>query len=296
MKILLAVDGSEHAEGAAKFLRFLDLSTDDEIMIVHVINFVPFLNDMDVYAGTIYDIKQEIAPKILDAAVEILSSTGARLSTAIVEGDVDKAIIHAVIDAQADFAVLGAKGLKGVTSFITGSATRSVAIHAPFPVLAVKQGKWETTRKLNILFATDGSEYARAAGRFLSSLPLSRDSHIDIVNIVRSAVHDIPERFIVEVDDRMKGEVARVRTAEYDASGEIIRSAEEDLRTRYTSISGHTKVGDPSIEIIEEAERLGTDVIVVGCRGTKGEKGKLGGVARNILRHAQCSFLIAKNC
>jgi nucleotide-binding universal stress UspA family protein len=116
MKILLAVDGSEYSEGAARFLSKFKLDSSDEVMILHVINFVPFLNEMEFYADTIFRMKQEIAPKILDASVEILKDTKATLSTAVVEGDIDKSIIGAAVDSGADLIVTGAKGLKGIKS------------------------------------------------------------------------------------------------------------------------------------------------------------------------------------
>lgn len=38
MKILLATDGSEYSEGAAKFLTNFELSLNDEITILHIYN------------------------------------------------------------------------------------------------------------------------------------------------------------------------------------------------------------------------------------------------------------------
>jgi len=296
MKIVLAVDGSEYSEGAARFLSRLPLSGKDEIMVLHVINFTPFLNEIDTYTDTIYQLKQEIAPRILDSTLEILSATRAVLSTAVVEGEVDRAIMDAALDAGAGLIVTGAKGLQGIRSFIVGSVTRSIALNSPLPHLVIKRAQWESAGKTKILFATDGSSFADAAGRLIGAMPFPPDTEITVMNVVRSAVHDIPERFFIEVDDRMKDEVARIRTIEFAASEKVIESAKSLLGGRYDRVEGLTKVGDPSIEIINTAEHLGTDIIVVGCRGVRGTKGRLGTVARNVLRHAKCSYLIGKVC
>lgn len=296
MKILLAVDGSEYSEGAARFLSRFRMHSDDEVMVTHVINFVPFLNEMEFYADTIYRMKQEIAPKILDASVEILKDTEATLSTAVVEGDVDKSIIGAAVDSDADLIVTGAKGLKGIKSIIIGSTTRAIAHNSPVPVLVVKKAQWEMSEKLRILFATDGSEFADAAGKFLAGVPFGDASEITVLNVIRSAVHDIPERFIVEIDDRMKEEVARARTVEFAESNKTIQRAQEYLKDSFGKVEGLSKVGDPSIEILEVAEKHKADLIVVGCRGALGTKGKLGTISRDIIRHATCSFMIGRFC
>jgi nucleotide-binding universal stress UspA family protein len=296
MKILLAVDGSEYSEGAARFLSKFKLDSSDEVMILHVINFVPFLNEMEFYADTIFRMKQEIAPKILDASVEILKDTKATLSTAVVEGDIDKSIIGAAVDSGADLIVTGAKGLKGIKSIIIGSTTRSIAHNSPVPVLVIKKTQWETSEKIKILFATDGSEFADAAGKFIAGVPFGDGSEVMVLNVIRSAVHDIPERFIVEIDGRMKEEVARARTIEFAESDKIIQKTQEYLKEGFRRVGGLSKVGDPSIEILDAAEKHNADLVVVGCRGAKGAKGKLGTISRDIVRHATCSFLIGRFC
>ncbi|NOZ68981.1 MAG: universal stress protein, partial [Deferribacteres bacterium] len=41
MKILLATDGSEYSDEAARFLTRLDLSADDEIVVLHALSWTP---------------------------------------------------------------------------------------------------------------------------------------------------------------------------------------------------------------------------------------------------------------
>ncbi len=296
MNILLPVDGSEASVGAARFLSTLNLGPDDEVNVLHVISFVPLLHDIESYSDVIFRIKQEIAPKILDEILDILRATPARLATSIREGDVTGSIVDHAIQSKADLIVMGAKGLTKLKSILIGSTTHGVISKSPAPVLAVREGQWEGKDKLKILFATDGSEYSDAAGRFLAGMPFNDGTEITVLNIVRSAVHDIPERFFVEVDDRMKGEVAKIRTTEFSASEKIIEKSVEYLKDRFSDINGLTKVGDPSLEILDAAEKLDIDIVVVGCQGHKGLKGIMGSVSRNVMRHAHCSFLICKSC
>ena len=71
MRILLAVDGSKYSDLAARFLACLHLSADDEITVLHVMFWYPLYYEREYYYETLKEIKQEIAPKILDAALDI---------------------------------------------------------------------------------------------------------------------------------------------------------------------------------------------------------------------------------
>jgi len=296
MKILLPVDGSEHSLGAAGFLNNLNLSDHDAIHILHVIQFVPIVHDVETYSNLIYNIKEELAPRIIEETKTKLKNIPALITDEVREGDVEKAIIDAALATGADLIVMGARGVKGLTSFIVGSTTRAVVLHSHVPVLAIKQKQWEITPPLKILFATDGSEYSDIAGRFLASIPFRIETELTVLHVIQSPVHDIPERFFIEIDERAKEEVAKIRTMEFSRAEKILERTIEILGDSFKDIKPLTKVGDPSTEILSVAKNIDADIIVTGCRGLKGLKGVLGSVSRNIMRHAECSFMIGKAC
>jgi nucleotide-binding universal stress UspA family protein len=296
MKLLLPTDGSDYSEGAARFLTHLPLAPDDEVTVLHVISWVPFKDDVESYYANLRHIKQDIAPKILDATLNILKPLPAKISTALMEGYPEKSIIEAAENSGSDLIVMGARGLKGIKQLIIGSVTRAVAVNSPKPVLVIKPSQFEPPVRLKILFATDGSDYANAAGRFLVSMPFHRDSEVTVLNVAWSAVSDIPERLYLEMEEKIKEDVARVRSMEYEASEKILGPVMKHLQENFTYVNGLTRVGDPSTEILSVAEALKTDIIVMGCRGLHGLKGMLGSVSRNIIRHSRCSVLIGKTC
>lgn len=296
MKILLPVDGSEHSLGAAGFLKNLKLSDHDAIHILHVIQFVPIVHDVETYSNLIYNIKGELAPRIIEETRARLKGIPSRITDEISEGDVEKTILDTAAKMEADLIVMGAKGVKGLTSLIVGSTTRGVVLNSSVPVLAVKRKQWEVNPPLRLLYTTDGSEYSERAGRFLSTIDFSVDTALTILHVIQSPVHDIPERFFVEIDDRAKEEVAKIRKMEFARADRIIEHAMSLLSDRFKEIKHLIKVGDPSTEILSVAENLEIDIIVTGCRGLRGLKGVMGSVSRNIMRHAECSFLISKSC
>ncbi len=299
MRVLLATDGSEYSDTAAKFLTRISWSPQDFITLFHAIYAPPFPEDRKFHFDTLATIKKDIAPRIMDSAAAILKPVAAAISVEIKEfspGECtpDQCIIKAARSSGADLIAMGARGIKGVKSAFLGSVTRLVTLHSPVPVLVVKPSAGRAFGRIKILFVVDGSGHSRATGEFLSSIPFPDDAEVTILNVIASAFSDIPERFILEISDQIKEAVADARDREFAESEKIVEEARTSLCRRFRSISVLSRVGDPATEIIKTAESLQSDIIAAGCRGLKGIKGLTGSVSRNILSHAQCSVLIGK--
>jgi nucleotide-binding universal stress UspA family protein len=293
MKILLAADGSEHSDRAAKFLTNLNLSSGDEITVLHVISDVPFKDDLASYYLSLKQIKQEIAPKIIESTVNILKAANAKTSTSVIDGYPAKGIVDVAEDLNIDMIVTGAKGLKGIKALLIGSTTRSVAINSPKPVLIIKPPQREISGNLKILFATDGSDHAEETGRFLPSVPFHDNTEITVLHVIQSGL-DIPERFHIEIDESIKKVATEIRSIAIRESEKIIGQARKSLGSSFKKIKCLTKEGDPSSEIVNAAKTSNTDLIAVGSKGMRGIKGMLGSVSRYILAHSECSVLIGK--
>jgi len=301
MKILLATDGSEYSESTAKFLTRINWSRDDSITVFHAIYAIPFRYDEQFYFNTLKTIKKDIAPKILDSALTILKPVQAIISVEIDEFSPsqctpDQCIINIAETSDMDLIAVGARGIKGIASVFLGSVTRSVAINSPRPVLIVKPEVSGTADRIKILFATDGSSSSLAAGEFLSSIPFPDSAEVTILNVISSGFSDIPERFVLEINERIKDVVASNRAMEFTQSQNTIEQARDALSGRFKNIDVLSKVGDPSTEILKTVETMGADLVAVGCRGLRGIKGIMGSVSRNILTHSKCSVLIGKTC
>jgi nucleotide-binding universal stress UspA family protein len=210
MKMLLATDGSECSIGAAQFLSRLRCSPDDEITVLYVIPEQPLSGAGGSYSAGLKQIKQEIAPKILDATIEELKDLKAKISTVVATGHPDKAIIDAALLVRMDMIVMGARGIKGMKSLFLGSVTRATAINSPVPVLVTRTPQWKASGPLKILYATDGSEAALDTGKLLTRIPFHEDSEVTIMHVSGSSFADIPERFYLEVADRVKEIAAKI--------------------------------------------------------------------------------------
>ncbi|HDH53350.1 MAG TPA: universal stress protein [Nitrospirae bacterium] len=295
MKILLSTDGSEYSLGAAKFLTNFNFSPDDEINILHVISWVPVTNEWGVFYDNFKEIRDEVVPKILETTADALKGVNAKIRTSFKEDYPDKAIVEASAESGIDIIVMGARGVKGIGSHIIGSVTKLVAINAHKPVLIINPPQEELSGKIKVLFATDGSVYSDEMGKLLSSIPFPDDMEITILNVIARSFEDIPERFVMEINDRIKKIVAGMREKEIKASEDIISRAEKDLNNRFSKIEKLTKFGDPSVLILNTADAVNADIIVVGSSGMRGIKGMFGSVSRYILNHSKCSVLIGKS-
>jgi nucleotide-binding universal stress UspA family protein len=301
MRILLTTDGSEYSENAAKFLTRINWSPQDSITVFHAIYAVPFPADRQFHFDTLLSVKKEIAPRILDSAVAILKPVQAGISVEIKEfspGECtpDQCIMNAARAAKVDLIAMGARGIKGIASAFLGSVTQLVTAHSSLPVLVVKREEIRSPGPLKILFAVDGSAYARAAGEFLLSIPFPDNAEVTILHVIASGFSDLPERLVLEINDRIKEAVASARTREFAESESILEEARTPLEKKFRAISLLSKVGDPSTEIVRAAASGEMDIIVVGCRGLRGMKGMMGSVSKNVLTHAPCSVLIGKTC
>ncbi len=297
MKILLATDGSEYSEGAAKLLTRLNLSSEDEIIVFHAIYWIPFRYDQEFYCGTLNEIRREIAPRIIDSALRILQPVKAKISTAITEcGAPGECIIDAAVNSDTDMVVMGARGIRGIESFFVGSVTREVSIKSPKPVLITKLPVHEKPEELKVLFATDGSDYSCDTAEFLSTIPFYDNAEIRILNVMPPEILDIPQTFAPEIIEKIIEIEDKVRETRVAESGRILEDARDFLGKRFSNIDIVSSVGTPSREILKTAETLEANLIAVGCRGLRGIKGMMGSVSRDILSHSRCSVLIGKTC
>lgn len=296
MKILLATDGSEHSEGAARFLTRFDFSQTDEITVLHVIPGVPFPHSGGPYNAALMQIGEELAPWIIDSTAGLLKGLRANVSTVVTTGHPAGAIMHVAAQSGPDIIAMGNRGMKAIDSLLLGSVTRAVAINAMRSVLVVKPPQGKQDGPLKVLFATDGSSCAEETERVLSRMPFRPDTEVVAVYVSLSAFMDIPERFADTVNERMKKIVADMKKAEMDHAEGVLHQARTRLQARFGNITALIKNGDPSEQILSVALETKADIIALGSRGIRGVSGMLGSVARNVLGHADCSVLVCKRC
>lgn len=290
MRILLATDGSEFSEGAARFLGRFDLSSRDEIIVLHVVTSIPFDDDVK---GQIIHVIKRVSPAIRKTAVDILGKAGAAVSSREEEGAPDEVILNIAQESGADLIVMGARGLRGMKSLFIGSVTRAVAAVSQVPLIVTKPYT-SAERALKILFATDGSATAASTAGLLASIPFPARSALKIMHVSSGVIGDIPERYAMQIQEQMKNYVAEVRRRSSEEAEKVLAAARQVLSGKFTACTEVSRTGDPAVEILKEAEAWQADLVAVGSRGLRGIKGMLGSVSRRVLGLAPCPVLIGR--
>ena len=187
-------------------------------------------------------------------------------------------------------------GLGGIEAFFLGSVARKVSVRSSKSVIIAKLPSHKQPDVLKVLFATDGSDYSRDTGEFLSKMPFYDNTEIRILNVTPLEVMDMPQTFAPDIIEEIIQIEEKIRETRINESKRILEDSKELLGNRFGNIDVLWRVGDPSREILRTAETLRSNLIAVGCRGLKGIKGMMGSISRNIVIHAECSILIGKTC
>ena len=146
---------------------------------------------------------------------------------------------------------------------------------------------------MNILIATDGSEYASNALNFVLRFPFPSDSKMTVLSVV-AEVPMLP----AELDALNEAQ----REALHQANKSLVEDAEELVasegkRLREDGWSGEALVrhGNPVDEILRVAKEIDADLIVLGSHGIgMAKRFLLGSVSDRVLEYATCSVLIVK--
>jgi nucleotide-binding universal stress UspA family protein len=149
MKVLLATDGSECSELAARSIAESTFPAGTEVRILSAVDLIlpparalfepPFADSTFLEALRAEAMKR--AQDAIGAAAQILSSTGLTVSDSVsVLFESPKAVIlDEAANWGADLIVLGSHGRRGVDRFLLGSVSEAVALHAGCSVQVIRR-------------------------------------------------------------------------------------------------------------------------------------------------------------
>ncbi len=137
-KILLAVDGSEHALRAARTAAELARTIKpNEFRVVVSYDTIPlYLGEPNLQYAI--DGRKSDAEEILSRAIKEVGDIPCEISEEIIEGDAAEAIIDVATTRGSDVIVMGSRGFGRLAGLLLGSTSQKVVAHAPCPVLIVR--------------------------------------------------------------------------------------------------------------------------------------------------------------
>lgn len=139
----------------------------------------------------------------------------------------------------------------------------------------------------SIVVGTDGSGRAKVAVGKAISLARSNRARLGVVSgyrpvseqRLRGQRKEVPEKYLWMVNPHQ----------EVDS---LLDEAVEEARSQGVEASPYARDTDPASAVLDVAEELGADLLVVGNRGMQGARRFLGSVPSKIAHHAGCSVLI----
>lgn len=141
-----------------------------------------------------------------------------------------------------------------------------------------------------IVVGTDGSESAAAALRQAVELAGLTGAHLDIVSAFEPASSRRTDAEGAAAPSDVQHEFGPREDATF-----VLDTAVAVAKSSDVEVTPHALEGDPADAILDVAEKVGADLIMVGNKGMSGAKRFiLGSVPNKVSHHAPCSVMIAQ--
>lgn len=285
--VLLATDGSSHAEDAARFLSHLPHQEKLALTVLTVLE-APYVNFHYPTSDWIEEaVKLEKARAVESFQKIEALFTGANVDLKHIVRDGTRAttIVEVAQEIKSQLIILGAKGRSTVSRILLGSVSDHVATHAHCSVLVVRPTKnRQSGQPLRITIGYEETGPATAALEEFSETNWGTDTDVRIVSVVA---------YLADM----------FRNESFDGAGikesvlETVRRATEQLAdsapTAIATVIESEHIGEGLVVYATEHD---TDLLVVGetSRSALG-RAMMGSVSRYVLRHAPCSVWISRN-
>lgn len=278
--MLVAIDGSESSMHALK--ESFKLARNEKSWIT-VVSVVPeYKGDLDLVAlGNVMASMRKPCEDALHKAEELAKAEGALIKTVCEEGEAYERIIDLAEADNCELIVMGRRGMSRLERVLVGSVTARVIGHSPIDVLVVPLTAEIGWKK--ILLATDGSRYSKAAAERAIDFAGEYGGELRVVSVI-----DVPAEFYGEAPDAVEDLVAKAKAYVED----VKKQAEA------SGVKAETLVreGETYRMILDVAEDLGVNAIVLGSHGRTGLKRLLmGSVTEKVIGYASSPVLVVKS-
>jgi nucleotide-binding universal stress UspA family protein len=224
--------------------------------------------------------------KICAQAKEMVEKEfGIEIESYVYEGEPPEVIARTAQEKNADLIAMGTHGRRGIKRFIMGSVTSGVIGNSPCDVLVVKKPCTKCTGEFNsILLPFDGSEHSKKALSHASVLSKDDGSQI-------TALYVIPR--YEEMLGFMKTD--SIKKSLYHEAERIIELAKQGVSHNGITLATAIEEGHAADKIVETANRMKNDLIVMGSYGWRGvNKAILGSTTERVIMNASCPILVVK--
>lgn len=280
MRVLLAYDGSEHADRAARDLGNAGLPHDAEIHIVTVADVIAMPDLAELHGSRTPErgiIIRSQASTAVQRAVEEAAKIGLhgaalikglhpsyRVRVDTLMGTAAWTVVQQAERLGAELLVVGSHGRTPLARLLLGSVSDPIVQYAPCGVRVVHTRVPSPGAPLRILVAVDGSADAEAAVRAAAARHWPLGTRMEIINVINGSTPSVAVHAAAILATR-------------------------DLRVEVLELAGN-----PHRLILHEAQHWEADCIFLGARGRHRTRPGLGTTASTVASNAHCSVEIVR--
>jgi nucleotide-binding universal stress UspA family protein len=203
----------------------------------------------------------------------------------ICEGEPPDVIVDIARGKEADLIALGTYGRKGLKRLLMGSVTSQVVMNSTCDVLVVKRPCSECSGSYqSLLVPFDGSGSSKKALERACALSKAEGAEVSVLYVI--------PRY-EELMDFFKTD--SIKKSLYREAEKIVESAKKIAAGLGVEIKAVVQEGHAGDKIVELADTMKHDLVVVGTHGWRGvDKALMGSTAERVIAHASCPILIAR--
>jgi len=282
-KILVGFDGSEFSRAALLEAANRIKRRGGKVILLNAVYF-----DEEEFGNKPEQLEKrmESGKKICSGAKEMVRKEfGIDIESIVSEGEPPEVIARTAQEMNADLIAMGTHGRRGIKRFIMGSVTSGVIGHAPCDVLVVKKPCTRCTGEFtSILLPFDGSAFSKKA--LSHAYALAKDEGSEV-----TALYVIPR--YEEMIGFMKTD--SIRKSLHKEAERIIDLAKQSVSSNGVTLATAIEEGNAADKIVETANRMKHDLIVMGSYGWRGvNKAILGSTTERVIMNATCPILVVK--
>ena len=295
-RILLATDFSRWARRAEDYACALACSWKAALTILSVAEFPPGLNpDYPVNQQYLTDLLKTASTQLVDLKGRA-ERRGIVVTTRVATGIPSEEVVAAARAEDSDLIVIGTRGRTGLAHVLLGSTAERVIRGAPCPVLAVRTEQADAEQKEGapsmpvpmerILVPVDFSDCSLDALEYAAVIAQQAKAAVMLLHVLE------PVSYGLDFD------LGHFKSRE-DVRESWTKRLEELAATHqhpHMPIEYRLRGGVPADSILDAAQTLSCDLIVMGTHGRRGISHTISGsVAEAVLRKARCPVVAVRS-
>lgn len=285
MKVMLAIDGSEHSNFAVDETADGIWPANSELRILSVV--------------------QHSEKEIKDAARELVDQaitrvTHGKAGFASIKGDVikgypKKAILTEAENWKPDLLMAGSRGLKGLTRVVLGSVSHALLLGSSCSIRIIRRhSKADCEHAPRVVVALDESDYSKHALEQIAKRPWQEGTSFCCVMAVPTLTQLMHDEQVCFSFDKVKEE----HDTKVESAKIYLERMSKSLAPKLSKgMEVLTEVidGDPRESLVEKANDWHADLIVMGCKGKNlMDRLVIGSVSEAVVTWASCSVEVIK--